>query len=82
VLVASGYLKDKEEQCGGVCAAYTSIPAFWRQMQALELYEFEASLVYKASSRTGKVVTQRTPVSLSLSLLKINELINFKDFFF
>jgi hypothetical protein len=36
------------------------IPAFWRQRQAIS--EFEASLVYKVSSRTARA-TQRNPVS-------------------
>ena len=33
----------------------------WRQRQA-DLSEFQASLVYKASSRTDRTVTQRNPV--------------------
>ena len=36
------------------------IPALWRQRQAVS--EFEASLVYKVSSRTAKAI-QRNPVS-------------------
>ena len=36
------------------------IPALGRQRQA-DLYEFEASLVYRASSRTARSVTQRNP---------------------
>ena len=38
------------------------IPALGRQRQE-DLCEFEASLVYKASSRTARTVTQRNPVS-------------------
>ena len=38
------------------------IPALRRQMQA-DLCEFEASLVYRASSRTVRAVTQRNSVS-------------------
>ena len=38
------------------------IPASGRQRQA-NLSEFEASLVYKVSSRTGSKATQRNPVS-------------------
>ena len=38
------------------------IPAFGRQKQ-VELCEFEASLVYRTSSRTARAVTQRNPVS-------------------
>ena len=38
------------------------IPALRRQKQA-DLCEFEASLVYRASSRTVKTDTQRNPVS-------------------
>ena len=37
------------------------IPALRRQRQ-VDLCEFEASLVYKASSRTARAVTQRNPV--------------------
>jgi hypothetical protein len=36
------------------------IPALWRQRQ--EISEFEASLVYKVSSRTARAI-QRNPVS-------------------
>ena len=36
-------------------------PAHMLQRQA-DLCEFEASLVYKASSRTARAVTQRNPV--------------------
>jgi flagellar biosynthesis/type III secretory pathway protein FliH len=39
----------------------TVTPALGRQRQ-VDLYEFEASLVYKVSSRTARV-TQRNPVS-------------------
>ena len=38
------------------------IPAPERQRQ-VDLCEFEASLVYKASSRTGRTVTQRSPIT-------------------
>ena len=38
------------------------IPALGSQRQA-DLCEFEVSLVYKASFRTAKTVTQRNPVS-------------------
>ena len=38
------------------------IPALGRQRQA-ELCEFKASLVYRASSRTGSKATQRNPIS-------------------
>ena len=37
------------------------IPAHGRQRQ-VDLCEFEASLVYRASSRTARAVTQRNPV--------------------
>ena len=40
------------------------IPALRRQRKA-ELYEFEASLVYRASTRTVRAVTQRKFVSKS-----------------
>ena len=38
------------------------IPALGKQRQ-VDLCEFEASLVYRASSRTVRAVTQRNPVS-------------------
>ena len=38
------------------------IPALGRQRQA-DIIEFEASLVYRMSSRTGSNATQRNPVS-------------------
>ena len=38
------------------------ILALGRQRQ-VDLWEFKASLVYRASSRTGTKVTQRNPVS-------------------
>ena len=38
------------------------IPALERQRQ-VDLYEFEASLVYTVSFRTVRAVTQRNPVS-------------------
>ena len=38
-----------------------SIPALGRQRQA-DLSKFEASLVYKESSRTARAITQRNPV--------------------
>ena len=38
------------------------IPALGRQRQ-IDLCEFEASLVYKASSRTARAVTTKNPVS-------------------
>ena len=38
------------------------IPALGRQRQ-VDLCEFKASLVYRASSRTARAVTQRNPVS-------------------
>ena len=37
------------------------IPAFRKQKKA-DLRKFEASLVYKVSSRTARAVTQRNPV--------------------
>ena len=37
------------------------IPALARQRQ-VDLWEFEASLVYKVSSRTARAVKQRNPV--------------------
>ena len=40
------------------------IPALGRQRQA-DLCEFKASLVYEASSRTARPVSQRNPVSKS-----------------
>ena len=39
------------------------IPALVRQRQA-DLCEFEAILVYRASSRIARAVTQRNPVSV------------------
>jgi hypothetical protein len=42
-------------------AAHTFNPCIGRQRQA-DICEFEASLVYRASSRTAKA-TQRNPVS-------------------
>lgn len=36
-------------------------PAFGRQMQA-DVSEFEASLIYKVSSRTARMATWRNPV--------------------
>ena len=38
------------------------IPALWRQKKQMDLSEFEASLVYRVSSRTAKA-TQKNPVS-------------------
>jgi hypothetical protein len=38
------------------------IPALKRQRQS-DLFELEASLVYKVSSRTDRAVRQRNPVS-------------------
>ena len=38
------------------------IPALGRQRQA-DLSDFQASLVYKVSSKTARTVTQRNPVS-------------------
>jgi hypothetical protein len=38
------------------------IPALWRQRQAEWISEFEASLVYKVSSRTTRAI-QRNPIS-------------------
>ena len=38
------------------------IPALRKQRQA-DLWEFEASLMYKASVRTARTVSQKTPVS-------------------
>ena len=45
------------------------IPALQRQRR-VDLWEFEASLVYRANSRTGSKATQRNPVSRNL-LFKI-----------
>jgi hypothetical protein len=54
-------VKNKESSQVGWCTPL--IPALWRQRQE-DLYEFEASLVYKVSSRTTlRTVTQRKPVS-------------------
>jgi hypothetical protein len=44
------------------------IPEFGRQRQ-VDLYEFEASLVYRVSSRTARTA-QRIPVSFSFFLFK------------
>ena len=38
--------------------AHTFNPSTWRQRQA-DLCEFEASLVYRASSRTGSKATEK-----------------------
>ena len=35
----------------------------WEAEGQVDLFEFKASLVYKASSRTVRAVTQRNPVS-------------------
>ena len=43
------------------------IPALGRQRKA-DLCEFETSVVYRASSRTVKTVTQRNPVSKNQSI--------------
>ena len=42
--------------------AHAFNPSYWRQRQA-DLCEFEASLVYRVSSRTARAVSQRNPVS-------------------
>ena len=44
------------------------IPALRRQRQ-VDLWEFEASLVYKGNSRTARTITQRNPALKS----KINK---------
>ena len=48
-------------QSGMVVHTWLS-PAFRRKRQ-VDLWEYEASLVYKVSSRTARVVTQRNSVS-------------------
>ena len=49
------------EFCCKPLVAHTLNPNTWGQTQA-DLYEFEASLVYRVSSRTARA-TQRNPVS-------------------
>jgi hypothetical protein len=39
-------------------------PSTWEAEACMQIYEFEASLVYKVSSRTART-TKRNPVSLS-----------------
>ena len=61
-------LKSKLNKCGkfGLKSLLVNqwctplIPSTGRQRQE-DLYEFKASLVYRASSRIAKVVTQRKP---------------------
>jgi hypothetical protein len=48
------------------------IPALRRQRQ-VDLCDFETSLVYKSSSRTVRVVTQRNPVSETISTIINNK---------
>ena len=45
------------------------IPAFQRQRQA-DVFVFEASLVYKASSRADSKATQRNPVLKNKTVVK------------
>ena len=47
------------------------IPALGRERQT-DLSELEASLIYKASSRTARTVTQRNPVSKNQQKFKDN----------
>ena len=54
------HLVNKRSSSQWWCAPL--IPALRRQRQ-VNLCEFEASLVYRTSSRTAKTVTQRNPVS-------------------
>ena len=46
--------------------AHPLIPALRRQRQA-DLCDFEASLVYRAGSRTARAVTQRNPVLVNIN---------------
>ncbi len=48
-------LKNK----GWACVAITLIPTLGRQKQA-DLNEFKVSLVYRASSQTGSIATEKT----------------------
>ena len=48
------------------------IPALGKQRQ-VDLSEFEASLVYKASFKTARIVTQRNPVSKTKTTNKNSE---------
>lgn len=43
-------------------AAHSFNPSTW-EVEGVRLCEFEASLVYKESSRTARAVPQRNPVS-------------------
>ena len=45
-----------------VVVAYAFDPSMW-ETEAVDIWEFEASLVFKASSRTARSVTLRNPVS-------------------
>jgi hypothetical protein len=47
------------------------IPALWRQRQAT-LCEFEAGLLYRASSRTARAI-QRNPVSRNKNQTNLNK---------
>ena len=47
-------------------------PALGKQRQA-DLYELEASLVYKVSFRTARAVTQRNPASKNKQKIPNNE---------
>ena len=45
--------------------AHTFNPSTWEADAVRSLSEFEASLVYRASSRTARAVTQRNPISIN-----------------
>ena len=47
---------------GQVVVTHAFHPSIW-EAEAADLCEFEASLVYRGSSRTGSKATQRNPVS-------------------
>ena len=60
VVVAVRILLYSHQEPGMVCTPL--IPVLGRQRQ-VDLCDLEASLVYKASSRTARTITQRNSVS-------------------
>ena len=57
-----GERKQTCPQAGqGQCSAVLLILALGRQ-RLVDLCEFKASLVYRVSSRTARIITQRNPV--------------------
>ena len=54
--------KERKNGCSQTVLLYTCIPSS-QEAEAGGYLDFEASLVYKMSSRTARVVTQRNSVS-------------------